>query len=94
MDVAQTRVYLILEYAAKGELYRELQRCNRFDEKRTATCVPHLPAARKLLSDFPHCHVPESHTLAITLFKSVSLAPALLPYHSGLLNFSLSTCFA
>ncbi|KAK1419390.1 hypothetical protein QVD17_28557 [Tagetes erecta] len=24
----QKRVYLILEYAAKGELYKELQRCN------------------------------------------------------------------
>ena len=33
----QTRVYLILEYAAKGELYKELQRVGHFDEKRTAT---------------------------------------------------------
>ena len=32
----QTRVYLILEYAAKGELYRELQRFNVFPEDRTA----------------------------------------------------------
>lgn len=74
MDMAQTRVYLILEYAAKGELYRELQRCNRFDEKRTATCAPHLPAAKTLLSDFLHCHVPESHTLAAPLFKSLSFS--------------------
>ena len=71
MDAAQTRVYLILEYAAKGELYRELQRCNRFDEKRTATCASHLPAARKLLSDFLHCHVPGSHTLPVTLVRSL-----------------------
>jgi aurora kinase, other len=35
----QSRVYLILEYAAKGELYKELQTCRRFDEQRTATCV-------------------------------------------------------
>ncbi len=35
----QTRVYLILEYAAKGELYKELQKYTYFDEKRTATCV-------------------------------------------------------
>jgi len=35
----QTRVYLILEYAAKGELYKELQKCSYFDEKRTATCA-------------------------------------------------------
>ena len=32
-------MYLILEYAAKGELYKELQRCKYFDEKRTATCA-------------------------------------------------------
>ncbi|KAI3703039.1 hypothetical protein L6452_28793 [Arctium lappa] len=28
----QKRVYLILEYAAKGELYKELQRCKYFSE--------------------------------------------------------------
>lgn len=33
----QARVYLILEYAAKGELYKELQRCKVFSEKRAAT---------------------------------------------------------
>lgn len=33
----QARVYLILEYAAKGELYKELQRCRVFSEKRAAT---------------------------------------------------------
>ena len=32
-----TRVYLILEYAAKGELYKELQKAGTFDEQRTAT---------------------------------------------------------
>lgn len=31
---AQTRVYLILEYAARGELYKELQRCKYFSERR------------------------------------------------------------
>lgn len=35
----QTRVYLILEYAARGELYKELQRVGHFDEQRTATYV-------------------------------------------------------
>lgn len=35
--VPQEKVYLILEYAAKGELYRELQKCGHFDERRTAT---------------------------------------------------------
>ncbi|KAG6513746.1 hypothetical protein ZIOFF_024082 [Zingiber officinale] len=33
----QTRVYLILEYAAKGELYKELQKSKCFSERQTAT---------------------------------------------------------
>ncbi|KAG6486791.1 hypothetical protein ZIOFF_055371 [Zingiber officinale] len=33
----QTRVYLILEYAAKVELYKELQKSKCFSERRTAT---------------------------------------------------------
>jgi aurora kinase len=40
-----TRVYLILEYAARGELYKELQRAGRFDERRTATYVASLAKA-------------------------------------------------
>lgn len=32
----QTRIYLILEFAAKGELYKELQKVTKFDEKRSA----------------------------------------------------------
>lgn len=31
------RVYLILEFAPKGELYGELQRCGTFDDQRSAT---------------------------------------------------------
>lgn len=27
----------MLEYAPRGELYKELQRCGRFDDQRTAT---------------------------------------------------------
>jgi hypothetical protein len=37
MWILQTRVYLILEHAAKGELYKELQRCKYFSERRSAT---------------------------------------------------------
>jgi len=33
----ETRVYLILEYAPKGELYKELQRNGKFNDPRTAT---------------------------------------------------------
>ena len=40
-----TRVYLILEYAAKGELYKELQRVGHFDERRTATYIASLAKA-------------------------------------------------
>lgn len=32
-----TRVYLILEYAPRGEVYKELQKLTKFDEQRTAT---------------------------------------------------------
>ena len=45
-----TRVYLILEYAAKGELYKELTRCMKFSEPRTATYI--LSLAHALL----YCH--------------------------------------
>lgn len=33
----QDKIYLILEFAAKGELYRELQKHGRFNEQQTAT---------------------------------------------------------
>ncbi|EFN58145.1 hypothetical protein CHLNCDRAFT_34300 [Chlorella variabilis] len=45
-----TRVYLILEYAARGELYKELQRAGSFDERRTATYVASLAKA------LTYCH--------------------------------------
>ena len=37
-----TRVYLILEYAPLGAVYRELQKLSKFDEQRTATVSFHL----------------------------------------------------
>ncbi|NWI17492.1 AURKB kinase, partial [Crypturellus soui] len=39
------RVYLILEYAPRGELYKELQLCHRFDEQRSATVMEELADA-------------------------------------------------
>ena len=45
-----TRVFLILEYAAMGELYKELQRQKRFSERRSATYIASL--ARALI----YCH--------------------------------------
>ncbi|XP_053119835.1 aurora kinase B [Hemicordylus capensis] len=41
----KSRVYLILEYAPRGELYKELQKYQRFDEKRTATYMEELADA-------------------------------------------------
>jgi aurora kinase len=41
----QTRVYLILEYAAKGELYKESTRCKHFWERRSATYIASLARA-------------------------------------------------
>jgi len=45
-----TRVYLILEYAPRGELYKELQKQNKFDEKTTATYIKQLTEA------LSYCH--------------------------------------
>ncbi|CAG8587204.1 16361_t:CDS:2 [Funneliformis mosseae] len=38
-------VFLVLEYAAKGELYRHLKRCTRFTEKRTSRYIAQMAGA-------------------------------------------------
>ncbi|XP_065828351.1 aurora kinase C-like [Oscarella lobularis] len=45
-----TRVYLILEYAPQGELYKALRAERKFDEKKSATFVAQLADALK------YCH--------------------------------------
>ncbi len=45
-----TRVYLILEFAAGGELYKQLQSVKHFDEKRTAKYISSLASA------LDYCH--------------------------------------
>lgn len=40
-----SRVYLILEFAPKGELYSELQRCGSFNDERSATYIMELTDA-------------------------------------------------
>ncbi|XP_062445058.1 aurora kinase A [Rhea pennata] len=45
-----TRVYLILEYAPRGEVYKELQKLTKFDEQRTATYITQLADA------LSYCH--------------------------------------
>ncbi|XP_050967439.1 aurora kinase A [Labeo rohita] len=44
------RVYLILEFAPKGELYGELQRCGTFNDQRSATYIMELADA------LSYCH--------------------------------------
>ncbi|XP_044138805.1 aurora kinase B-like [Bufo gargarizans] len=39
------RIYLMLEFAPRGELYRELQKYGRFDEQRSATFIEELADA-------------------------------------------------
>ena len=46
----ENRVYLILEFAAKGELYKALQAEGKFDEARTATYMA------KLFDTMIYCH--------------------------------------
>ncbi|XP_036970682.1 aurora kinase B [Acanthopagrus latus] len=41
----QKRVFLVLEYAPRGEMYKELQRCGRFDDQRTATYMEEISDA-------------------------------------------------
>ncbi|XP_070600683.1 aurora kinase A isoform X2 [Erythrolamprus reginae] len=40
-----SRVYLILEYAPRGEVYKELQKLKKFDEQQTATYMTELADA-------------------------------------------------
>lgn len=46
----ESRVYLILEYAPRGELYKELQKEGKFSENRTAMYIEQLAEALK------YCH--------------------------------------
>ena len=46
----KTRIYLILEYAARGELYKELTNKKYFSEERSATYI------RDLANTLAYCH--------------------------------------
>ena len=41
----EKRVYLILEYAAKGELYKQLRDCGKFTEEQAATYIQQMTHA-------------------------------------------------
>lgn len=45
----ETRVYLILEYAPKGELFKELKRVGVFDDRRAASLIKQMTEALKYL---------------------------------------------
>ncbi|XP_067864019.1 aurora kinase C-like [Heptranchias perlo] len=47
----RTRIYLMLEYAPRGELYKELQKCGCFNEQRSATYILELADALQ------YCHL-------------------------------------
>ncbi len=47
----ETRIYLITEFAAKGELYKHLQHYKRFDEPTSARYISSLSSALE------HCHL-------------------------------------
>lgn len=44
------RIFLVLEYAARGEVYKTLQKCHRFDEPTSANYMEQLARA------FKYCH--------------------------------------
>lgn len=46
----ETRVYLILEYAPRGELYKKLRDCQRFDDKTSASYI------RQIIDALEVCH--------------------------------------
>ena len=78
-----TRVYLILEFAPRGELYKELQKCNRFNDNRSAT-VGFLVIFSKIISWFKISSFARKHHFKYTfhLLQYVSqLADALLYCH-------------
>mmetsp|Transcript_22055 Transcript_22055/g.89457 ORF Transcript_22055/g.89457 Transcript_22055/m.89457 type:complete len:270 (+) Transcript_22055:196-1005(+) len=68
----QNRVYLILEFAAKGELYKELTKCTRFSEERSATYIAQMAHALHYchkvgLRCVPPCLVPVGVHWLLTL---------------------------
>lgn len=77
-----TRVYLILEYAPRGELYKELKKEKKFSEQRTATVSSLMSCtSRDNLSSPPSlCH--HSPPLSLCRQYIAQLADALLYCHT------------
>ena len=71
----KTRIYLILEFAAKGELYKELQKAGRFDEKRSAKVgCDDAPRARRAAGCARAANAPDAraHGCLRSLARSTS----------------------
>ncbi|XP_064488645.1 aurora kinase C-like isoform X2 [Ornithodoros turicata] len=68
----KTKVYLILEYAPRGALFKELQRCNVFDETRAATYLYQMCDALK------YCHSKK------VIHRDIKPENLLLGYHGEL----------
>ena len=71
----KTRVYLILEYAPKGELYKELSRVERFDEKTSSNVsISHSHCNILICNLFPsfHFNLPTG-VLTHSIYHSISL---------------------
>lgn len=71
----QSRVYLILEFAAKGELYKELTRCTRFSEERSATYIAQMAHA------LHYCHRVRTRTRNETEMKSRTDFVSIITHH-------------
>lgn len=83
IHLLQKRVYLILEYAAKGELYKELQKCKYFSERRAATVSYHA-----IVSFFPFSNLldhmlftPSESVLSSHIASSIWGSLHALQYH-------------
>ena len=77
-----TRVYLILEYAPLGAVYRELQKLAKFDEQRTATVSFHL-LSRLILFTL--------YLSYIVLYLSLYKRGGFVPWKASLIQGSLTS---
>ncbi|CAG9536468.1 unnamed protein product [Cercopithifilaria johnstoni] len=71
----EKRIYLILEYAAGGELYKELQKCDHFGEERTAKLMFQMADALSYCHDKKVIHrdiKPEN--LLLGMFDELKIA--------------------
>ena len=90
----QSRVYLIIENASRGELYKELQRLGRFPEERAAYYVGALAAALHYCHEKNVIHR-DIKVIAAHCFPAARWAQMLVPTakHLCLVRAELSTFY-